>query len=253
MTPEMIAFASCIASPAVFAQRALAGLREVAEPDSPVAELATATSIFAAYNEALDHFATLPELEALVLLHEDTELVDPAFCARVRDGLADPAVAILGAVGARGVRSLAWWDGEQAGAITETRGRVDVGFGRPEVDAVDGLLLVLSPWAVRTLRFDERSFTGFHGYDVDVCFAARAAGREVRVADLPAIHHTEGGYGDRAAWDVADETFRRKWGPFPGEAPATAQERRPPTGRSLDPPTIGSASRRGPSVGRSDT
>lgn len=208
----MIAFASCIGSPEVFGRCALPGLREVAEPDSPVAELSSSTSIFTAYNEALDHFAEADGLEALVLLHEDTELVHDGFCARVRGALADPAVAVLGAVGARGVRSLAWWDGEPAGAITETRGRLAHGFDPPDVDALDGLLLVLSPWAVHHLRFDDAGFSGFHGYDVDLCFAARAAGRRVQVADLPAVHHTRGGYGDEAAWRTADATFRRKWG-----------------------------------------
>jgi hypothetical protein len=214
----VIGFASCIASRDVFLRRALPGLREAAEADSPIAELSTSDSIFVAYNEALDHFAGMDDLEALVLLHEDAELLQADFCTRVRSALADPAVAIVGAVGARDVRSLAWWDGELAGAVTETRGRVDHGFARTDVDAVDGLLLVLSPWAVRRLRFDAAGFTGFHGYDVDLCFQARAAGRAVRVADLPVLHHTKGGLGDADAWRRADATFRAKW--RPGEAAA---------------------------------
>lgn len=208
----MIGFASCIADRDVFLRRALPGLRLAAELDSPIAELSTPDSIFAAYNEALDHFAAVGDLEALVLLHDDVELLQDDFCARVRVALADPAVAIVGAVGARDVRSLAWWDGELAGAVTETRGRVDHGFARPEVEAVDGLLLVLSPWAVRHLRFDAATFTGFHGYDVDLCLQARAAGRTVQVADLPVLHHTKGGLGDAAAWHRADAALRAKWG-----------------------------------------
>lgn len=208
----VIAFASCIGSPGTFARCAVPGLREAAEPDSPVVEVASASSIFAAYNEVLDHFAGAPDLEALVLMHDDVELLARDFCARVRRELAGPGVAVVGVVGARDVRSLAWWDGELAGAVTETRGRVDHGFGRPDVEALDGLLLVLSPAAVRALRFDAAAFTGFHGYDVDLCFAARAAGGTVRVADLPVHHHTKGGLGDAAAWRAADATFRRKWG-----------------------------------------
>jgi GT2 family glycosyltransferase len=57
-----------------------------------------------------------------------------------------------------------------------------------EVDTVDGLLLVLSPWAVRNLRFDE-SLGRFHGYDLDFCLQARAAGRKVVTADLKIVHH----------------------------------------------------------------
>lgn len=208
----MIAFAACIANQETFTTRALPGLRRVMEPDSPFAELTTTTSIHEAYNEALEHFAQAPDLEALVLMHEDVELFDPQFCMLVRRALADPDVAIVGAIGARDVRSLAWWDGEQAGRVAETRGIADHGFDRVDVDAVDGMLLILSPWAVRELRFDTATFTGFHAYDLDICFSARAAGRKVIVADLPLMHYTKTGYGDKDAWRAADRAFRAKWG-----------------------------------------
>jgi hypothetical protein len=208
----VIAFAACVAKPDVFARCAAPGLKVAMEPDSPFAELATTTSILEAYNEALDHFAAAADLEALVLLHEDVELFDPGFCSLVRRALSDETVAVAGAVGARGVTSLAWWEGEMAGRVAESRGMIDHGFERTDVDAVDGLLLVLSPWAVRNLRFDTGTFTGFHAYDVDLCFAARAAGRRVVVADLPLMHHTKGGYGDKAVWDAANAAFQAKWG-----------------------------------------
>jgi hypothetical protein len=154
----------------------------------------------------------MDDLEALVLLHEDVELFDPAFGVRVRAALADPDVAVVGAVGARGVRSLAWWEGEMAGGVAESRGSIFHGFTNVEVDSVDGLMLVLSPWAVRHLRFDTETFSGFHAYDLDICFSARAAGKRVVVADLPLMHHTKGGYGDKAAWDAANAAFQAKWG-----------------------------------------
>jgi glycosyl transferase family 2 len=144
--PKVIAFASCIGSPAKFAGLAAPGLRRVMEPGSVLAELTTNASIHEAYNEALEYFAGVEDLEALVLLHEDTELLDKDFCDRVRAGLADPAVAMIGAIGARGVQGLAWWEGAVAGRVVETRGVVSGPLGPPDVDAVDGLLLVLSPW-----------------------------------------------------------------------------------------------------------
>ena len=211
----MIAFATCVGSPETYRRRALAGLRRVSEPDSQLIEAdADAGSISAAYNEILDHAATLDGLEALVLLHEDVELVDPAFCARIRARLAAPAVAVIGAIGAVGVRSLAWWEGSGRGRVVESRGTIDFGGAPCAVDTVDGLLLVLSPWAVANLRFDGDA-TGFHGYDAELCFRARAAGREVWVDDLPLVHHTKGGYGDREAYAAADAAFRARWVPEP--------------------------------------
>jgi glycosyl transferase family 2 len=217
----VIAFASCIGSSAAFATFAAAGLRRVMEPDSVLAELTTDTSIHEAYNEALDYFADVEGLEALVLLHEDTELLDADFCDRIRAELADPAVAIVGAIGARGVHGLAWWQGSIAGHVAETRGVVSGPVDPPDVDALDGLLLVLSPWAVANLRCDTGTFSGFHAYDVDLCFQAREAGKRVTVAELNAIHHTKGGFGDGEAWLRADAAFRAKWGLSPALAAAS--------------------------------
>ncbi|MBW3607886.1 MAG: methyltransferase domain-containing protein [Actinobacteria bacterium] len=207
----MIAFATCVGSEQTYRRHALAGLRLAAEPDSVVAETSTDCSIFAAYNEVLDALAELADLEALVLLHDDAEIVDPDFCAKLRARLADPDVAVIGVVGARGVRSLRWWEGQGFGAVRETRGPVDFGGGSHDVETVDGLLMVLSPWAVRNLRFDEQRFSGFHGYDADLCAQARAAGRRVIVDELDVIHHTKGGYGDGRAFLEADARWRAKW------------------------------------------
>ena len=211
----MIAFAACIGSEEKYRRFAQPGLRLACEPDSPVAEATTDSSIFSAYNEVLDAFGPHEDLEALVLLHEDVEIVDSDFCGKLRRRLADPEVAIVGVVGARDVRSLAWWEGDGRGRCLETRGLVDFGGGVHDVDTVDGLLLVLSPWAVRNLRFDEERFSGFHGYDADICFQARAAGKRVVVDEIAVVHHTKGGYGDMAAYAACDAAFREKWGLTP--------------------------------------
>lgn len=221
----MIAFAACVADADKFRDIAAPGLRTATEPDSVIVEAETDRSIFEAYNEILDAVRDREDLEALVLLHEDTEILDPGFCAKVRDVLADGSVGVIGVIGGRGGQSLAWWDAPmKAGRVTETRGVIDFGTrGVVDVDAVDGLLLVLSPWAVRELRFDTDTFTGFDAYDADICAQARAAGRRVVVADLEVAHrHTRtgtsrtdaAGTADRAddsGYARADELFRAKW------------------------------------------
>ena len=208
----MIAFACCVGSEEKFRRFAAPGLRAAAEPDSLIAETTTTTSIFEAYNEVLDALAGDESLEALVLLHEDTEIVDPAFCAKLRRVFEDPSVAVAGVVGAVGVRNLAWWEGSGRGRVLETRGWVDFGGGFHDVDSVDGLLMALSPWAVRTLRFDTERFSGFHGYDADICFQARAAGKRVLVDEIAVVHHTKGGLGNEDDYYACDRIFRAKWG-----------------------------------------
>ena len=135
-----------------------------------------------------------------MLVARATEIADPKFCAKVRDALADPEVAVVGPCRRPGVRSIAWWEGRSAAGRSVQRyhehgGGESAGYAwaRPnappgEVDVVDGLLMVLSPWAVRTLRFDESLEPG-HGYDLDFCLQVRAAGRKVVTADLRVVYH----------------------------------------------------------------
>jgi GT2 family glycosyltransferase len=206
----MIAFAACIGTRETYERYARPGLARYGDPDSPLAEIDT-DSIFAGYNEAMEVFSAYGDLEALVLLHEDVAIEDPAFCAKVRARLHDPSIAVVGAIGATGIRSLCWWEGQIRGRMLETRGLIDHGAGCFDVEAVDGLLMVLSPWAVRNLRFDADRFHGFHGYDIDFCLQARAAGRRVVTDDLVVFHHTRGGIGNEVDFWTADAALRRKW------------------------------------------
>ena len=161
-------------------------------------------SLFRNYNLLLEKAGERADLEALVLVHQDTELVDPDFCEKVRAALTDPDIAVVGCAGSVGVRSIAWWEGAVTWASFlhryEELGGGDVPAGTwnreqlppyattGEVDSIDGIVMVLSPWAVRELRFDE-SLGKLHGYDFDFCCQVRAAGKKVVTADLRVIHH----------------------------------------------------------------
>jgi hypothetical protein len=226
----MIAFGSVVSDAEAFRRFAEAGIRLAAEPDSAVHVLSAVGSICRGYNLLLDTVAARDdELEVLVIADARAEIADRDFCAKVREALRDPDVAVAGAVGARDVRTLAWWEGEVSGAPVVHRyyehggGEMDgYGWARPtaplgEVDAVDGFLLVLSPWAVRSVRFDETLATG-HGFDIDYCLQVRAAGRKVVTADLRAIHHrTLELVSDDEAWVEGHIRLAEKWdGRWPG-------------------------------------
>jgi hypothetical protein len=196
----MIAYGVSITEPEPFRRYAEPGIRFAAEPGAAILAFAAVGALGRTYNLILDAAAAHPDLEALVLLHPHAEIADPGFATKVRDTLSDPSVAVAGCAGGSGGRSTAWWEGAVSAApgvhrYEELGGGELPGFGwaRPEpapaeVEAVDGLLLVLSPWAVRTLRFDESLRRNF-GHDVDFCRQARAAGRRVVTADLRIVHH----------------------------------------------------------------
>jgi hypothetical protein len=240
----MIAFASAVTKPEVYARCAEPGIRRCAEPDSAVVAPVATGSIAQSYNALLDRFAASDELEALVLVHQDTEIVDADFCRRVRDALSDPSVGVAGCVGAIGVRSIAWWEGSVTLSSFANRYEDHGGGELPgfswdwdeappyaqvgDVDTLDGFLLVLSPWTVRNVRFDEELIE-FHGYDLDFCLQVREAGRRVITADLHAVHHRPlEMLPDVEPWVEAHMRVAEKWdGRIPGigTAPGTWEER----------------------------
>ena len=79
-----------------------------------------------------------------------------------------------------------------------------------EVEVLDGQLLVLSPWVVRDLRFDEDVFD--HGFDVDFSLRVRRAGRKLLVADLLVRHHRSLELiADLDLWTEAHIRMAEKW------------------------------------------
>lgn len=201
----MIAFGCAVTDNDSYGRHALRGIERVAEPDSEILAFGSVGSVFRNYNLLCKKAADLDGLEALVLVHQDAEIVSTDFCARLREALADPQVAIVGCVGALGVRSIALWEGSVTWASFTHRYWEYGGGELPglswadedlpahattgEVDSVDGFVLGLSAWAVNKLRFDESLGGPMHGYDFDICCQAREAGRKVVTADLRVVHH----------------------------------------------------------------
>jgi hypothetical protein len=200
----MIVFATSITDPDVYRRCAQPGIERAREPDSEVTPIAAAGSIFRSYNLIMDKLADREDVEALVLVHQDAEITSEDFCATVRRTLADPDVGLIGCVGAIGVRSIAWWEGSVTWAsFTHRYGELGGGelpafsyggqempaYARTgEVDTIDGFIIVVSPWVLRNVRFDE-SLGALHGYDFDFCLQVRDAGRKVVTADFAMIHH----------------------------------------------------------------
>ena len=229
----MIAFGTAMLDPEAYRRYARPGIDRAAEPDSEIIALAALQSVPRSLNLVLERAARFDGLEALVLVDQDAEIAAPGFCAAVRQALADPEVAVAGPTGATGVRTVAWWDAGVNSARVVHRyeehggGELDAfawgltGTAPAEVEALAGFLLVLSPWAVRELRFDEGLQLGV-GFDVDLCRRARAAGRKVVTADLPAILHRpleliehrdiwiEAHIAAAERWDLPEEDWRAR-------------------------------------------
>ena len=225
----MIGFGCAVHSEQKFRDYAMPGIDLVRKPGAPLIVKRGKTCLFNAYNSILDDAREDPTIEAICLIHEDTEIRDDRFEEKVRWALNDPEVAIVGTIGAVGVQGIDWWvhDYGIGSSILEPIDAAQLyetpllegsemsgtgGFG--DVDMVDGYLMVFSRWAINELRFDEVEVgPGFHGYDADICFQARSMGRKVFVSEMAVAHHRNSISPTpyREDWMRAQIAFRRKW------------------------------------------
>jgi glycosyl transferase family 2 len=231
----MIVFASRIREPDSYRDHAAPGLARAAEAGAEIHPFLAAGTVCSDYNLMLDELSDRAGLEALVLIDQDTEITDPDFCAKVRAALADQDVALVGCAGASGVEGPAWWEGAVSAAPLVRAyeqyggGRLDgfvlesAGSVPAQVDTVAGFLLVLSPWAARTLRFDEALHVAT-GFELDYALRAREAGKTVVTADLRVVYH--GGLDvvdDLDLWVEGHIALAEKWdGRLPGAPPRPA-------------------------------
>lgn len=225
----MIAFGCAITDEDKYQDFAVPGIELVSEPDTEVLAYVSVGSVFRNYNLLLEQAKKRGGLEALVLIHQDAEIIDPEFLAKIRESLAsDPDVAIVGCAGAVDVRNIAWWEGsvrwasythrfEELGggeipALSWIPEHIPIYAELGEVDSIDGFVMAFSPWAIENLRFDESIGGGLHGYDFDISMQARAAGKKVVVADLKVVHHHSlQVISDESGWIAAHMKLTEKW------------------------------------------
>jgi hypothetical protein len=178
--------------------------------DRPLIALHDQTSIAEAYNKIFDIFSG-QDLDAIILLHDDLEIMDLDAEAKIETAL-ESGADLIGVAGGSARRGLAWWNVEPIGHQQTNVMNIDFGPRTGDVDVLEGSFMVFSAQAVKTLRFDTR-FKGFHGYD-EIAMQAKAAGMRNYVADIDTFHHTAMGFKSEASqriWFDNDAMFREKW------------------------------------------
>lgn len=211
----MIAFGTAVTDRHTYEAVALPGIRRAGESDTAILARFDEDSIQAPYNSMLAEAREIDGLEAIVLVHQDLELLDDTLAPRLREAFAsDPRVGVVGSYGCRGLPLRAWRDPERLFG-TATTSFVDIRYstGAHEVDTVDGSLLAIAPWVARTIRFDEGLARDFHGYDIDFCQRVRAAGGLVVCVDVPYRHRMARLWADEQALRRALATIAHRWDP----------------------------------------
>jgi len=196
----MFVFGVCVDSPERFDRHCLPAIAAyggedatlMSSPDVPVAKT---------YNDVLDACLDLEDVEAVVLLRDDVEIVDPHFRAGILAAFEnDPALAVVGVGGVDA--DLRWW--QTAGPSPHPAGPDparpggDTSHGGMLVDYVDGACMVLRPDLAARFRFDDAAFTGPGGFEVDFCHRVREAGFHVAVANLGVTRHADPDDADAA-------------------------------------------------------
>lgn len=142
-------------------------------------------SVLAAYNQGW----RLADTEFVCLLHNDTEMLEPAWLGQLLAPFAAVDTGLTGLYGAKRVRR----DGTYAGRsiVHSLVAGPTVRTPAEEVAVVDGVCMLL-PRALLELvgGFDEDY--GFHGYDKDLSFAVRERGRRCYVVHAPFCHRGGG-------------------------------------------------------------
>lgn len=183
----------------------------VAKRGRPLMAVFGAPSMSAGCNRVLDAYDGMG-LDALILLHDDLKILDPEAEEKFLAAF-DDDVALVGVAGGKGRTSLYWWESEKVGHQYTDSGLLDFGPRAGDVAILEGSIMVLTPWAIEHLRFDERYPDFRSGYD-DVCVTALEKGMRNVVVDVATAHHTTVGWKSpeiEAAFAQSEAIFREKW------------------------------------------
>jgi len=156
---------------------------------------------------ALNQGARLAGGDVLCFLHNDTEMREPAWLARLTRALADGA-GLAGLYGARRLRR----DGRYVGRTIVHALVAGANLSAPvmEVAAVDGVCLCLSRAVLQAVGGFDEGYGFFHGYDRDLSLAVRETGRRCVVVEAPFVHRGAGTRAGAGAPMAADEDLAQR-------------------------------------------
>ena len=184
--------------------------------------------ICAAYNEGVSK----SKGDILVFVHEDVFFMEPGWGNTLESKFLDQSIGLIGVAGTQ------YLFGNPPGWVVAGRpyikGRVvhELDNGNiydltvfswdkqdSDVVAVDGLFFAIRKSLFNRIRFDDRTFDGFHFYDLHICMQVRKTHRLIVTWDI-LIKHLSGGAFDEI-WKQYAVRFLQK---YRSELPASCTE-----------------------------
>ncbi len=160
--------------------------------------------------------------DLLIFSHDDIEIVSADLVGALRR--ATETLDVIGVVGTSKVLAAHWpaaghpyLHGWVAQSAPEGQGFYVGVFGvdgalSTNLQGLDGLFFVATRSVVEAIPFDEATFDGFHGYDMDFSFASHLAGFRVGTTAEIAVIHASGGKFRGDAWQRCEVRFAAKYG-----------------------------------------
>jgi len=136
---------------------------------------------------ALNHAWRLADTEVLCFLHNDTELGEPAWLARLLGALAEPRAGLAGLYGAKRLRA----DGRAVGRtiVHSLLPAPTVRAPWEEVAFIDSVCLCLPRGLMEEVGGFDEGYGFYHGHDRDLSLAVVERGRRCLVVHAPFRHH----------------------------------------------------------------
>lgn len=195
-------------------------------------------SLFSAYNEGVRR----AKGEILCFCHEDILFHTPSWGDSVQNLFSDESIGVVGVIGSHFLPGapMYWWSSPFISqySVNNDQGVVQRNDHREffhghiaDVVTIDGVCFFIARKLFGSLRFDDRTFQGFHLYDMDICMQVQGLGKRVCVTDVLEIEHfwSEDSLKDEQYMAVLDhnlELFYHKW------------EKNLPMVRGIDEPEI---------------
>ncbi len=206
----------CSVQPERFEKVSACYHRLLAQVPHEIVGIHDALSLCEGYNRGISRAGG----DYLIFSHDDIDIEAPDFAARLLTYLA--RFDMIGVAGTTQLSGPTWQHAGwphlygQVGSPRATAAAVDIYCwrltGQPvlNAEALDGVFLAARRCVVERVTFDERTFDGWHLYDIDFTYRARQAGFRIAICDdLFIVHQSRGSYGPE--WKEYAQRFLDKY------------------------------------------
>lgn len=180
-------------------------------------------SLFSAYNEGVKRSGG----DILCFCHDDILFHTDNWGTLIQGVFSDDSIGTVGVLGTHFLPAapMYWWSSPFISqfSVNNDKGMVSKNDDRDyfhghlaDVVAVDGVCFFMPKRVFPSVRFDDKTYAGFHVYDMDICMQILDRGQRVCVTDVITIEHfwSEDSTRDEKYMALLDNNlnlFYQKW------------------------------------------